>query len=151
MLQHISLGNDLYAFLDSNGQASGPVIKTLDASIMDTIAAQITTSMDTVDEMFLQVMELSIQPNSQIQVLGVLKPFTAESTDWFLESEWVNWRRKGIIPVIGKRLIRNSQGEAKIIGMVIPIFSNCKDYVVARIVRKSILSMHPYVVNVGQP
>jgi len=81
MLQHISLGNDLYAFLDSNGQASGPVIKTLDASIMDTIAAQITTSMDTVDEMFLQVMELSIQPDSQIQVLGVLKPFTAESTD----------------------------------------------------------------------
>jgi len=81
MLQHISLGNDLYAFLDSNGQASGPVIKTLDSTIMDSIAAQITVPMDTVDEMFLQVMELSIQPNSQIQVLGVLKPFTAESTD----------------------------------------------------------------------
>lgn len=81
MLQHISLGNDLYAFLDSNGEASGPVIKTLDSTIMDSLATQITVPMDSVDEMFLQVMELSIQPDSQIQVLGVLKPFTAESTD----------------------------------------------------------------------
>lgn len=81
MLQYISLGNDLYAFLDSNGQASGPVIKTLDWKIMDSISTQITIPLGTVDEMFLQVMELSIQPDSQIEVLGVLKPYAAESTD----------------------------------------------------------------------
>lgn len=78
-LRHSHIGGNLYAFLNSEGNPCGPVIKTEDGSLMDTLATQLTPSFDDWESMFVEAMNLSLKGDMAIQVVGVLKPFVSEN------------------------------------------------------------------------